>query len=60
MKRKEFLQRLQQHGCSLLRHGANHDIFLNPANGRKQPVPRHADIDDQLARHILKHLGFRK
>lgn len=29
-------------GCTLHRHGGRHDLFLNPANGRKAPVPRHA------------------
>jgi predicted RNA binding protein YcfA (HicA-like mRNA interferase family) len=57
MKRAELLRELTQAGCVLLRHGARHDLYLNPATGRKQPVPRHAEIDDQLARHIKKHLG---
>ncbi|WP_417910618.1 type II toxin-antitoxin system HicA family toxin [Candidatus Electronema sp. PJ] len=58
MKRKEFIRYLESHGCLLLRHGANHDIYLNPNNGNKQPVPRHSEIDDQLARHIRKHLAL--
>jgi mRNA interferase HicA len=41
----------------LLRHGARHDIYLNPTNGKRQPVPRHAEIDEQLAKHIRKMLG---
>ncbi len=49
---------LHQQECTLLRQGSNHDIFLNPHNGKKQPVPRHSDIDDQLARHIQKNLGL--
>ncbi len=36
-----------------------HDLFINPATGRKQPVPRHAEINETLARHILKHLGVK-
>ncbi len=47
---------LQKQGCVLLRHGTNHDIFVNTQNGKKQPVPRHSEIDDQLAKHIQKHL----
>jgi hypothetical protein len=42
----------------LLRHGSRHDIYLNPANGNKQPVPRHSEVDEQLARHIKKYLGI--
>lgn len=35
-----------------------HDIFHNPLTGQKQAVPRHSEIDDQLVRHIRKHLGL--
>ena len=59
MKRQAFIRQLTQNGCLLLRHGSRHDIYLNPANSRKQPVPRHAEIDDQLVSHILKQLGLK-
>jgi hypothetical protein len=26
--------------------------------GQKQPVPRHAEIDDALAKHIRRRLGL--
>jgi hypothetical protein len=29
---------------------------MNPKTGRKQPVPRHREIDEDLAEHILKIL----
>ncbi|MEW6220097.1 MAG: type II toxin-antitoxin system HicA family toxin [Thermodesulfobacteriota bacterium] len=58
MRRAELLRILAQAGCMLLRHGARHDIYLNPATGQKQPVPRHGEIDDHLARHIRKYLGL--
>lgn len=58
MKRKEFIRELQQAGCRLARAGARHDIYVNPLNGRKQPVPRHAEISDVLARHIRKYLSI--
>jgi len=58
MKRKELVRRLIEAGCILHRHGSRHDIFLNPKNGKKQPVPRHAEIEDALARHIFKYLGL--
>jgi hypothetical protein len=41
-----------------LRHGGRHDIYLNPGTGQKQPVPRHNEIDDVLAKHIRKFLGI--
>lgn len=58
MKRKELLARLAKNKCILVRNGAKHDIYLNPINGCKQPVPRHAEIDEHLARHIMKYLGI--
>jgi len=49
MKRKEFIRQLLQEGCVFLRHGARHDVYLNPSTGKKQPVPRHSEIDDSLS-----------
>ncbi len=49
---------LAHHGCYLKRHGANHDIYINPANGRVVPVPRHNEIKNTLARAIRKQLGL--
>jgi mRNA interferase HicA len=58
MKRRELLRKLQKEGCVLLRSGGNHDIYVNLKNGKKQPVPRHNEIDEYLAKHILRYLGF--
>jgi predicted RNA binding protein YcfA (HicA-like mRNA interferase family) len=57
MKRIELLKRLNRIGCVFVRPGANHDIYMNPKTGKKQPVPRHNEIDEQLAKHILKILA---
>ena len=59
MKRDELVRQLLAAGCSLLRHGGRHDIYVNPRSGQKQPVPRHREIDDALAKHILKYLGLK-
>jgi len=58
MKREELIRQLTRKGCQLLRHGSRHDIYLNPATGQKQPVPRHSEIDNALAKHIKKYLGL--
>ena len=58
MKRKQFVRQLEKDGCVLVRHGANHDLYANPATGQKQPVPRHREIDNALAKHIRKYLGL--
>ncbi|MBS1770775.1 MAG: type II toxin-antitoxin system HicA family toxin [Acidobacteria bacterium] len=57
MKRKELIRQLENAGCVLLRHGSRHDVYVNVKNGRKQPVPRHSEVDEQLAKHIKKFLG---
>jgi len=58
MKRKELLRQLTKAGCFLYRHGSKHDIYLNPTNGKRQPVPRHAEIEDSLVKHIKEFLGL--
>ncbi|MCL6613299.1 MAG: type II toxin-antitoxin system HicA family toxin [Firmicutes bacterium] len=60
MKREELIRELTSQGCILYRHGARHDVYLNPATGQKQPIPRHTEIDDALAKHIIKYLGLKR
>ena len=57
MKRKDLIKNLISNGCVLLRNGRNHDLYINSKTGKRQPIPRHREIDDQLARHILKELA---
>jgi len=56
VKRRDLIARLEAGGCELLRHGAKHDIFHNPRNGKSQPVPRHREINELLAKKILRDL----
>ena len=58
MKREQFIKELVKAGCVLHRHGAKHDVYINPLTGLKQTVPRHREIDNQLAKHIKKELGI--
>ena len=58
MKRKALIRQLAEAGCVFVRHGAKHDIHENPKIGKKQPVPRHTEIDDKLAKHRQKYLGL--
>ncbi|MEO8276730.1 MAG: type II toxin-antitoxin system HicA family toxin [Thermoanaerobaculia bacterium] len=58
MKLAAFLRELAQKGCELHRHGGRHDLYLNPKNGRKAPVPRHSEIKDSLCRVIRKQLDL--
>jgi mRNA interferase HicA len=56
MKHTDLIRRLEQIGCILLRHGARHDWYHNPTTRVSQPVPRHREITESLAKHILKML----
>lgn len=56
MKRVDLVKRIKRLGCLLVRHGAKHDWYQNPQTGVSQAVPRHREIDEHLARSILKAL----
>ncbi|MCP9910849.1 type II toxin-antitoxin system HicA family toxin [Cyanobium sp. BA20m-p-22] len=56
MRRADLIRELEQAGCVLLRHGARHDIFHQPQTGRTQPVPRHREINEILAKKIIRDL----
>ena len=56
MKRKDLIKKLTDSGCILVRHGSRHDLYKNPTTGKKQPVPRHNEIDENLAKHIIREL----
>ena len=57
MKRNQLIKSLKKQGCELLRHGAKHVIYYNPKTGKREPVPRHREIEDQLAKKIMKALS---
>ena len=57
MKRADLVRRLLAEGCVLVRHGGKHDWYQNPTTKVRQPVPRHKEIADGLAKHILKMLS---
>lgn len=57
MKHRDLIAELERMGCVLLRHGAKHDIYHNPNTGKSEPVPRHREINEFLAKKILKSLA---
>ena len=56
MKRVELIRQMEKNGCIFIRDGGRHDWYQNPRTGVCQPVARHREIKDHLARHILKKL----
>jgi mRNA interferase HicA len=58
MKRGDLLRHLRARGCTLLREGKRHSWWHNPALNKRSAVPRHNEIDDDLAQKICKDLGI--
>jgi mRNA interferase HicA len=56
MKRIDLVRKLEHEGSVLIRHGGRHDWYQNPRTGASQPVPRHREIGDLLAKHIIRKL----
>jgi mRNA interferase HicA len=56
MKRIDLIREIEKLGCVLIRHGRRHDWHQNPRTGECQPIPRHREINESLARHIIKKL----
>lgn len=56
MKRRDLIEHLEHHGCVLLREGGNHTVYLNRAMKKVSTVPRHREINEDLARKICKDL----
>jgi mRNA interferase HicA len=54
VKRLDLIRALEQAGCVLVRHGAKHDWYRHPVTGVLQAVPRHREVNEHLARRILR------
>ncbi len=57
MKRKDLIDKIERLGCVLIRHGNKHDLYHNPKTGMTQPIPRHREINEFLAKKILRDLS---
>ncbi len=42
----------------MIREGRKHAIWGNPVMNTKTPIPRHSEVDNQLAAEICKQLGI--
>jgi mRNA interferase HicA len=57
VKRADLIRKLEASGCELIRHGGKHDWYQNRRTGVSQPVPRDREINELLAKQILKKLS---
>ena len=58
MKRRDLIKILEQMGCILVRNGGRHDWYTNPQTKQSQPVPRHNEVNENLAKSIIKPVRF--
>lgn len=57
MKRRDLIKKLEKIGCVFVRHGGKHDWYSNPKTKQSQPIPRHKEINENLAKSIIKKLS---
>jgi mRNA interferase HicA len=57
VKRKDLIRAIEHMGGIFIRHGSKHDWYQNQKTKISQPVPRHREINDRLAQHIIKMLS---
>lgn len=57
MKRHELIAYLRSQDCALLREGGRHSWWHNPALNKRSAVPRHTEINNDLAKKICRDLG---
>jgi predicted RNA binding protein YcfA (HicA-like mRNA interferase family) len=60
VKRRDLIAKIESEGAVFIRHGGKHDWYQNPATKVCQPVPRHSEINEHLARSIIRKLSAAK
>jgi len=54
VKRRDLEQKMAELGWRFLRSGGRHDVWTD--GEREEAVPRHREINEQLARAILQRV----
>lgn len=57
MKRRELIKLLEKNGWYIKRNGGNHDLYTD--GNKVEPIPRHPDINERLARDIIKRQNLK-
>lgn len=52
MKQRDLIKRLENAGFVFERHGNNYDVYVRGIE--KEEVPRHKEIDERLAKAIIR------
>ncbi|MBR6390633.1 MAG: type II toxin-antitoxin system HicA family toxin [Lachnospiraceae bacterium] len=56
MKRRILIRKLVKAGFILERHGSDHDVYKRGTD--KEEIPRHREINELLAKDILRKWGI--
>ena len=57
MKRRELIRTVERQGAVFIRHGGKHERYQHPVTKVCQPVPRPSEINEYLARAIIRALS---
>lgn len=56
MKKRDLIKEIRKYGAELVREGGSHEVWSN--GNVAETVPRHNEINENLARKIIK--SFKK
>jgi len=58
MKRRDLIRLMLKSGWTLMRQGGSHEVWTDGVN--TEMIPRHREIDERLARTIIKKWSLKK
>jgi mRNA interferase HicA len=58
VKRRDLIRHLEAHDCELTREGGRHTLYTHQPTRKSSTVPRHTEINADLARKICRDLGI--
>ncbi len=56
MKQRDLVKKLESLGFEFERHGSEHDVYKRGSD--EEQVPRHREVNDRLAKAILRKWGL--
>lgn len=57
MKQRDLIKKLKNAGFEFKRHGSDHDVYERE-DGQTEEIPRHREINERLAKAILRKWGL--
>ena len=57
MKQRDLIKKLEKAGFKFERHGGQHDVYRRGQD--EEEIPRHREINEMLAKQILKKWGLK-